>query len=234
MRPKVTTDTRPVSNNPADPNFSTRYPSDHRYGTTERYPSTDLETRYPQNQYNTRYGSSESSASTIHLINDREPVSTTDQLHFYHELRPTYSYPMLYEKNYPLPNDKFIGFNTYAQNVPTVASDIYRPTSSSSSAASVPATSSYGATGSNNGNSIGASYPNQYGSTSTVDDHHPNYRPSATAAGYDRDRPTQLNHTGMGYQPATLATHFIDRPTGGYLYSNGELELTISNYCDKQ
>lgn len=221
MKPKQSTDSR----RPYDPNtnYSTRYPSDQHYGSTESYHSTDQNDRYPQNKYPTRYGSSAPTLPNYNGYvhpNGPDPVSTTDQLHFYQELRPTYSYPMLYEKNYPLPNDKFIGYHTYAQNVPTIASDLYRPSSSGST---VP-TSSYGLSmptlNTNTANSGG--YPNHYGSSGSTDDH--NYRPSTSADNiYDRDRPTRYNSTGsIGYQPPTLATHFIDRPTGGYSNSNGE------------
>lgn len=220
MRPKQSTDNRRPDNHPyaQDTNYSTRYPTEHRYGSTENHPPTD---RYPQNKYSTQYGSSAPPLPTNGLyghLNDRDKVSTTDQLHFYQDLRPTYSYPMLYEKNYPLPNDKFIGYNKYAQNVPTVASDFYRPVTSS-----VTATQSYGSSVSTtNSDTATDSYPNRYGGMTSITDN--NYRPPSTANSfYDRDRPTRYNHTGsVGYQPPTLATHFIDRPTGGYSSSSGK------------
>lgn len=58
--------------------------------------------------------------------------TTQDKFNFYHDIGPIYQYPMLYEHNYPQPNDNRNYPNVYAQNVPTIDGNYYRPTSSSS------------------------------------------------------------------------------------------------------
>lgn len=48
--------------------------------------------------------------------------------HNYQDIYPMYTYPMLYEHNYPMPNDRYPA--PYAQHVPTIESYYGRPTSS--------------------------------------------------------------------------------------------------------
>lgn len=53
-------------------------------------------------------------------------TSDGDHLYFSHDVYPLYKYPMLYEPNYPAPNDDLYIPGGYASNVPEVE-DRYRP-----------------------------------------------------------------------------------------------------------
>lgn len=153
-RPKDSTpypSSRPTNDySNTQPTLPGRYPIEHRYPTDDRYPMKDRypSSKYPEpnsygHTYADKYGPrpyDESYPTTrppsygppYGLLNDRDPSTFGSQPHdtfnFYQDLAPTYSYPMLYEQNYPSPNDKNGYPNYYAQNVPTVQSNYYRPT----------------------------------------------------------------------------------------------------------
>lgn len=93
---------------PYDNNFTTNGPT---YSNTL---ATNQNGKYPSNDIHTYTSTSQ------------------DKFNFYHDIGPIYQYPMLYEHNYPQPNDNRDNYpNVYAQNVPTVDGNYYRPTSSS-------------------------------------------------------------------------------------------------------
>lgn len=131
---------------------STRYPPENVYPSTERYPNKD---RYPTSKYPTEssyatpnsYPTDDKYGKPTYGVHPHEdvypthqttypsepypspnyPTTNQDRLNFYHDIYPTYSYPMLYENNYPMPNDKDRFPNIYAQNVPTILTNYYGP-----------------------------------------------------------------------------------------------------------
>lgn len=131
---------------------SSRYPPENIYPSTERYPNKD---RYPTSKYPTEstYGThntypvDDKYGKPTYAVHPHEdtystslptytsetyngpsyPTTNQDRFNFHHDLYPTYSYPMLYENNYPQPNDYGHFPNTYAQNIPTILTDYYGP-----------------------------------------------------------------------------------------------------------
>lgn len=113
-------DRYPPSKYPTESTYSTpnSYPTDDKYGKPTSYGVNPHEDTYPTHQ--TTY-SSESYPSPSY------PTTNQDRFNFHHDIYPTYSYPMLYENNYPMPNDKDRFPNIYAQNVPTIVTNYYGP-----------------------------------------------------------------------------------------------------------
>lgn len=139
------------TNSPPPPSTG-RYPPENRYPSTERYPSS--KDRYPTSKYpssestyptGNSYGTVDKYRPSTYdesypttrpypdaIISTNSPSpsgSSQDKFNFYQDSGPsvTYSYPMLYETNYPMPNDMNRYPNVYAQNVPTLPSSYYRP-----------------------------------------------------------------------------------------------------------
>lgn len=144
-----------------------------------------------------------STSPTYHVYHQSDwPSDNNDKVVYSHDPNPLYQYPMLYEPNYPAPNDQVYYPGGYAQNVPTLE-DRYKPGPSSSpstqNSQSNPSHKPILGSGYGNGYSYGT--PISYSTT-----RRPSRRPSN---GYDR--PT------TGYdRPSTGYDRPYDRPTAGY------------------
>ncbi len=228
---------------------STRYPPENIYPSTERYPNKD---RYPPSKYpidstyqtpnsyptDDKYGkptyavhpyednypTSQPTYSSEPYPSPSYPTTNQDRFNFHHDIYPTYSYPMLYENNYPMPNDKDRFPNIYAQNVPTILTDYYGP-GENYYQNSIPMMPSNRPPDRNDGNFYlpDHSYnpiqsdrdrrppPVHYGSNDRdrVGQEYPDYdRNRTNQMGYmDRDRPSQ-----MGYNDRPMNGHENNKP----------------------
>lgn len=195
---------------------SSKYPDQKPYGNGNTYPTVDKMRPYDDNYPTTRPSMLPPSYGSYGTLNDRDPsqFGQQDKFHFYQDLSPTYSYPMLYETNYPLPNDKDRVPNYYAQNVPTVPSSYYRPTYSSTTQLGSKPTMDYGQSTSNTYRPTtamggGSSFAgNPYLPTTNV-------RPQTTTSVYFdiSDRYNRTDRYGNGYGPSGGSSTGSYRPT---------------------
>ncbi|KAL5287018.1 hypothetical protein ACFFRR_008145 [Megaselia abdita] len=133
---------------------------------------------------------------TYHVYHPTDwSAENNDKVVYSHDPNPLYQFPMLYEPNYPAPNDNVYYPGGYAQNVPTLE-DRYKP-GPSSTAQNTQSPSHKPVFGSGYGN--GYSYGTPV-SLSTTRRPQNDYRPSSRRPSTGYDRP------GGSY----------DRPTGGY------------------
>lgn len=119
-----------------------KYPDQNTFSTDDRYlgkPATSYsgstsdthpyDNSFPTNQptYSplaATTGNEQYPSNDIHTYTS----TTKNKYNFYHDIGPIYQYPMLYEHNYPQPNDNSNYPNVYAQNIPTIDGNYYRPT----------------------------------------------------------------------------------------------------------
>ncbi|XP_055917150.1 uncharacterized protein LOC129949610 isoform X2 [Eupeodes corollae] len=126
-------------------NSSPTTPEEQFHIETDRYPApptpTDVySTNYPTSVDNSGYHSTKGPSSTYgngggagggggNGQNDDKWVNSGgngDRIYFSHDVYPLYQYPMLYEQNYPSPNQEVYYPGGYAQNSPTLG-DRYKP-----------------------------------------------------------------------------------------------------------
>lgn len=144
---------------------------------------------------------------TYHHVYHPSDWSTenNDKVVYSHDPNPLYQYPMLYEPNYPAPNDNVYYPGGYAQNSPTLE-DRYKPGPSSSP------TSQNSQTTPSHKPVLGSGYGNGYSygtpiSFSTTRRPLNDYRPSSRRPSNGYDRPS------IGYDRPTSG---YDRPSTGY------------------
>ncbi|XP_037050767.1 uncharacterized protein LOC119084803 [Bradysia coprophila] len=108
---------------------TSKYPTESTYGTPNTYPTNDKYGRptYAVHPHEDTYSTSLPTHSSETYNSPSYPTTNHDHFNFHHDIYPTYSYPMLYENNYPQPNDYGRFPNIYAQNIPTILTDYYGP-----------------------------------------------------------------------------------------------------------
>lgn len=157
------------------------------------------------------------SADQQHPPNDIHTYSSTtkDKFNFYNDMGPIYQYPMLYEHNYPRPNDNRNYPNVYAQNVPTVNVNYYRPTLPAAPTAPT---------------SVGGSF-GTYSPSNTYGARPAEAMPTYATAGTKPSNGLSVNGQGMGYdnrptngKPGNANNYFYYETSGG-----GDNDATVTS-----
>ena len=199
-------DLHPSNNN--NNNGNSQRPRPGLGTTSDNSISQDKVYRYPYNGYGNRYPDYNYDANRVSIYGNR-----------YGDLYPTYNYPMLYEQNYPMPNDKNPLPNSYAQNVPSVDEKYKTPISNGNGYATSPSSPSSSNNGNYNTNKDRYNY-NAYGlgGNSGVNERPDPYRPSttnsATSNGYDNKKPTTGSTTN--YRPTEEPIEIYFNPEDYY------------------